>query len=91
MNLNHTGVVPSQRETSVCSNPFCERTMAKRKRASDSVGQKVFCPCCPKWEIKYPERCSNTAYYQGRIFYFCTRRCRERFQKTPEKFASDRS
>ncbi|MBX9771481.1 MAG: YHS domain-containing protein [Candidatus Obscuribacterales bacterium] len=48
---------------------------------------KVFCPCCPKWEIKRPEVCSNTLVYKRKKLYFCTKRCKERFEKAPEKFA----
>jgi YHS domain-containing protein len=47
---------------------------------------KVFCACCPKWEIKRPEKCSNTLVHQGRKRFFCTRRCKERFQKDPARF-----
>jgi len=48
--------------------------------------KKTFCSVCPKWEIKIPERCSNTMSHKGKKHYFCTKRCKERFQKTPEKF-----
>lgn len=48
--------------------------------------KKVHCVVCPKWEIKRPERCSNTLTRRGRKLYFCTRRCKDRYLKTPEKF-----
>ena len=47
---------------------------------------KVFCPCCPTWEIKRPERCSNTLEYLGLKLYFCTKRCKERFIKNSAAF-----
>ena len=47
---------------------------------------KVYCRVCPDWEIKQPERCSNTVSQKGAMIYFCTRRCKERFAKAPEKF-----
>jgi hypothetical protein len=32
------------------------------------------------------ERCSNTLTQRDATLYFCTKRCKERFIKTPEKF-----
>ncbi len=49
---------------------------------------KTYCTVCPKWEIKKPERCSNTVKKGAKILYFCTARCKERYSKAPEKFAS---
>ena len=51
-----------------------------------SMKKKTYCKVCPKWEIKHPDRCSNTANFKGMKLYFCTRRCKERFEKAPEKF-----
>ncbi|MGZ3809093.1 MAG: YHS domain-containing protein [Bacteriovorax sp.] len=34
-----------------------------------------------------PDRCSNTLIVKGKKLYFCTKRCKERFEKSPEKFA----
>lgn len=48
---------------------------------------RVYCPVCPDWEIKLPDRCSNTLKHGERTLYFCTKRCKERFMKNPEKFA----
>jgi len=48
--------------------------------------KKVFCTVCPKWEIKQPERCSNTIKHAAKTLYFCTKRCKDRYAKTPEKF-----
>ncbi len=47
---------------------------------------KIFCTVCPKWEIKIPERCSNTLKKASKTFYFCTKKCKERFEKAPDKF-----
>ncbi len=47
--------------------------------------KKIFCPMCPKWEIKIPERCSNTLVKKGKKLYFCTKRCKERFLIKSEK------
>jgi hypothetical protein len=55
-------------------------TQAKSKKA------KVYCAVCPDWEIKCPEKCSNTLTHKGKKRYFCTRKCKERFEKAPEKF-----
>ncbi len=44
-------------------------------------GKKTFCGMCPDWEIKNPERCSNTHKKGSRTFYFCTRRCKDKFVK----------
>ena len=49
--------------------------------------KKVFCKVCPKWEIKIPERCSNTLGSGKSKLHFCTKRCKERYVKAPEKFA----
>ena len=57
--------------------------MARPVKKSDG---KVYCRVCPDWEIKRPERCSNTLKRQGVTLYFCTSRCKERFSKAPEKF-----
>lgn len=43
--------------------------------------KKHFCVMCPTWEIKRPERCSNTLKAGAKTLYFCTKRCLERFQK----------
>lgn len=48
--------------------------------------QKVFCTVCPKWEIKRPERCSNTLLHKSKKHYFCTKKCKERFEKEPARF-----
>lgn len=48
--------------------------------------KKTYCTVCPKWEIKLPERCSNTIKKAAKTFYFCTARCKERYLKAPEKF-----
>lgn len=48
--------------------------------------RKTYCTVCPKWEIKRPERCSNTLTRKGKKHYFCTKKCKERFEKSPEKF-----
>lgn len=48
--------------------------------------KKVFCTVCPKWEIKRPAICSNTLVYKRKKHYFCTKKCKERFEKAPEKF-----
>jgi YHS domain-containing protein len=48
--------------------------------------KKISCKVCPKWEIKIPERCSNTLVKSGKKIYFCTKKCKERFEKAPEKF-----
>jgi len=48
---------------------------------------KIFCKVCPKWEIKRPEKCSNTLAEGNSKLYSCTARCRERYQKSPEKFS----
>ncbi len=53
---------------------------------ASSSKKKTFCACCPKWEIKRPAQCSNTKTYKATKYYFCTRKCKERFEKTPEKF-----
>ena len=48
--------------------------------------KRVFCRVCPKWEIKRPKACSNTLIYKRKKQYFCTKKCKERFEKAPEKF-----
>lgn len=48
--------------------------------------KKIYCVCCPTWEIKHPDRCSNTSVYKGRKRYFCTKKCKDRFDRAPEKF-----
>ena len=48
-----------------------------------AAARKVYCRVCPDWEIKHPDRCSNTLTQRGATLYFCTRRCKERFLKAP--------
>lgn len=56
-------------------------------KLSEKAVEKIFCKVCPNWEIKRPAQCSNTIIYKRKKLYFCTKRCKERFEKTPEKFA----
>ena len=49
------------------------------------VIKKIYCTVCPKWEIKRPEQCSNTLSKGTRKYYFCTKKCKERFLKKEEK------
>lgn len=62
-----------------------KETAAKRSKKKTTT-KKIFCTVCPKWEIKHPERCSNTLVHKARTHYFCTKKCKERFEKAPEKF-----
>jgi YHS domain-containing protein len=59
---------------------------ATKKKVITAKAKKIFCSVCPKWEIKRPERCSNTKTVKGILHYFCTAKCKERFEKSPEKF-----
>lgn len=43
--------------------------------------KKVFCKICTDWEIKKPERCSNTVKKTSGTLYFCTKRCKEKYVK----------
>jgi hypothetical protein len=52
-----------------------------------AAARKTYCTVCPAWEIKRPERCSNTLKKGMKVLYFCTARCKERYQKAPEKFS----
>ncbi len=45
---------------------------------------KTFCKMCPTWEIKQPERCSNTLQKVKKL-YFCTKRCKDRFNKIDQR------
>lgn len=60
----------------------------ERAKDEQPTAGKVHCTCCPDWEIKRPERCSNTLQYGGRILYFCTRRCKEKFERNPGKYVA---
>ena len=53
-----------------------------KKAAPKARAKKVFCVMCPKWEIKRPERCSNTIGAGASKKYFCTARCKERYAKS---------
>ena len=55
--------------------------------AKQIVKKKTFCVVCPTWEIKKPEVCSNTIKSDSKILYFCTKKCKERYIKSPEKFS----
>ena len=59
--------------------------VASKTSKKSSTG-KTFCVVCPTWEIKNPDRCSNTIKKASKTLYFCTKRCKERYQKAPEKF-----
>ncbi|GIL16252.1 MAG: hypothetical protein BroJett040_00030 [Oligoflexia bacterium] len=56
------------------------------KKAAKKTTKKTYCMVCPKWEIKNPDRCSNTIKKGAKTLYFCTKRCKERFEKAPDKF-----
>lgn len=60
--------------------------MQAKKKIPKKTRAKTFCAVCPTWEIKRPEKCSNTLTRQGTKRYFCTKRCKERFAKAPEDF-----
>lgn len=53
---------------------------------AQSKKKKVYCGICSDWEIKRPEKCSNTTIHKGTKVYFCTSKCKERFLKTPDNF-----
>jgi len=55
-------------------------------KAKSASAKKTYCTVCPGWEIKRPETCSNRLTHNGAKHYFCTRKCKERFRKTPAKF-----
>jgi hypothetical protein len=55
--------------------------------AKAAGAHKTFCRVCPTWEIKNPDRCSNTLKKGAELIYFCTKRCKERFEKALEKFS----
>lgn len=57
------------------------------KKVKSPSGKKIYCVVCPKWEIKQPDRCSNTLKKGQGTLYFCTSRCKERYIKAPEKFS----
>lgn len=44
----------------------------------------TYCAMCPDWEIKNPDRCSNTVVDKGRTVYFCTARCKNKFLRRSE-------
>ncbi|MBK8171088.1 MAG: hypothetical protein IPK60_12190 [Sandaracinaceae bacterium] len=48
------------------------------------------CAMCPDWEIKRPEKCSNTVERKGKTVYFCTKRCKEKFVRNESKAKSAR-
>ncbi len=58
--------------------------LAKMKVKKSS--KSIFCSVCPDWEIKRPHMCSNTFSHKKTKHYFCTRKCKDRFVKAPEKF-----
>ncbi len=67
--------------TKSSSNP-----KATSKKPVKAGGSGVVCACCPDWPIKYPERCSNTLQRAGKMYYFCTKRCKDKFQKNPSAY-----
>jgi YHS domain-containing protein len=58
----------------------------KMATKAKKTSTKVYCSVCPDWEIKHPERCSNTMTHKGQKRYFCTKKCKELFAKTPERY-----
>jgi hypothetical protein len=54
----------------------------KTKAVKSPSVSKTYCVMCPTWEIKRPERCSNTHQKGAKTLYFCTRRCKDKFLKT---------
>ena len=62
------------------------KTIKSKAKPKTMSGKKTYCTVCPKWEIKRPEKCSDTLVSKSKKHYFCTRKCKERFEKTPEKF-----
>lgn len=57
------------------------------KMAKVTLKKKTYCVVCPTWEIKRPEQCSNTIKNSKKTLYFCTKKCKERYTKSPEKFS----
>lgn len=55
--------------------------------AKVTLKKKTYCVVCPTWEIKRPEQCSNTIKNSKKTLYFCTKKCKERYTKSPEKFS----
>lgn len=55
-------------------------------KTNEKNSGKVYCKICPKWEIKRPAQCSNTLVFKRKKIYFCTKKCKERFEKAPENF-----
>lgn len=60
--------------------------MGSDKTTAGSDPRKIHCPCCPGWEIKRPDRCSNTLIHGETTLYFCSRRCKEKFERDPAKY-----
>lgn len=60
--------------------------MASSTAAKKPGASKTYCAVCPAWEIKHPDRCGNTLKRAGGTLYFCTKRCKERFEKDPATF-----
>ncbi len=56
-----------------------------KKPIKKTTKPKTFCTMCPKWEIKRPEVCSNTLTSKGKMHFFCTKRCKDRFVKSQER------
>lgn len=61
--------------------------MGSSQATKKSSASKTYCTVCPAWEIKHPDRCSNTLKRASGTLYFCTKRCKERFVKDPAKFS----
>jgi uncharacterized pyridoxamine 5'-phosphate oxidase family protein len=57
------------------------------KKVLKKIVKKTYCKMCPDWEIKKPEKCSNTVTRNGQKIYFCTKKCKERYSKTSKKAA----
>jgi YHS domain-containing protein len=88
------GMKTAKTKTKAAAKPKA-KTAAKAK--AKSAAAKTYCVVCPSWEIKHPERCSNTVTLaKGKAkaasdsgqstLYFCTRRCKDRYLKAPEAF-----
>ena len=53
--------------------------------AKKTANSKTYCVTCPTWEIKNPDRCSNTIKLSSKTLYFCTKKCKEKYTKSSKK------
>ena len=66
------------------TDPMEHTHSTRRNYQNTDGGQPVRDPVCGMEVV--PDRAAGSVDHEGRTYYFCSRRCVERFRETPARF-----